>query len=181
VEFVHFFNPPGATFEEKVPLGDGRAARGGAGQRARRRRRDLRRARAPKIGLGKCDAEAWLTTMYVAHSLGMFTSATMMFGHIEGHADRVHHMKLVREWQDTVHCLNEPMLCRLIRDAGFLPAQRDNFYNLLRVHDGPQSPDLAVTDWSSLRAKPMHQQAPREQKQAASVKVSVTVGASPAN
>jgi cyclic dehypoxanthinyl futalosine synthase len=38
--------------------------------------------------------------MYVAHSLGMFTSATMMFGHIEGHADRIHHMRLVREWQD---------------------------------------------------------------------------------
>src|ERR1043165_2489670 len=53
-----------------------------------------------KIGLGKCDADAWLTTMYAAHSLGMFTSATMMFGHIEGHADRVHHMMLVREWQD---------------------------------------------------------------------------------
>src|SRR5690606_32475772 len=31
---------------------------------------------------------------------GMFTSATMMFGHIEGLADRVHHMLLVREWQD---------------------------------------------------------------------------------
>ena len=26
----------------------------------------------------------------------------------------------------TVHCLNEPLLCRLIRDAGFLPAQRGN-------------------------------------------------------
>jgi hypothetical protein len=53
-----------------------------------------------KIGLGKCDADAWLTTMYVAHTLGMFTSATMMFGHIEGLADRVHHMWLVRKWQD---------------------------------------------------------------------------------
>ena len=53
-----------------------------------------------KIGLGKCDAEAWLTTMRVAHELGMNTSATMMFGHIEGHADRIHHMELVRSWQD---------------------------------------------------------------------------------
>src|SRR5690606_9755986 len=52
-----------------------------------------------KIGLGKCDAEAWLTTMYVAHELGMNTSATMMFGHIEGLADRVHHMELCRQWQ----------------------------------------------------------------------------------
>ena len=48
-----------------------------------------------KIGLGKCDAEAWLTVMRVAHELGMNTSATMMFGHIEGAADRIHHMELV--------------------------------------------------------------------------------------
>jgi cyclic dehypoxanthinyl futalosine synthase len=61
----------------------------------------------------------------------------------------------------TVHCLNEPVICRLIRDAGFLPAQRNNAYNLLKVHDGPTSPDLMVKDWSELRAKPMHQEAPR--------------------
>ena len=61
----------------------------------------------------------------------------------------------------TVHCLNEPVICRLIRDAGFLPAQRNNAYNLLKVHDGPTSPDLMVNDWSELRAKPMHQEAPR--------------------
>ena len=56
----------------------------------------------------------------------------------------------------TTYCLNEPMLCRLIRDAGLVPAQRDNVYNLLRVHDGPESPDLAVTDWSALRAQRLH-------------------------
>jgi cyclic dehypoxanthinyl futalosine synthase len=36
----------------------------------------------------------------------------------------------------TTYCLNEAMICRLIRDAGFLPAQRDNEYNLLRVPGG---------------------------------------------
>lgn len=100
IEFVHFFDPPGSTLEDKlrwvmVRLRDAGldSIPGGGGEifaPAVRRR----------IGLGKCDAEAWLTTMYVAHTLGMFTSATMMFGHIEGHADRVHHMRLVREWQD---------------------------------------------------------------------------------
>ena len=253
-----------------------------------------------KIGLGKCDAEAWLTVMRAAHSLGMFTSATMMFGHIEGIADRVHHLALVREWQDgalrdfgagvedehgrvrpgghykafiswpfqrentplgrlrdwgeraeeqgqpfpgdvvatlagdgdakahpefgrrlrmagateylrtqavsrlmldnvysigaswvtmgphigqvalhygandmgsvmmeenvvssagTTYCLNEPVLCRLIRDAGFTPAQRDNVYDLLRIHDAPDSPDLLVDDWSKHRAKRLHVEA----------------------
>jgi cyclic dehypoxanthinyl futalosine synthase len=61
----------------------------------------------------------------------------------------------------TTYCLDEALLCRLIRDAGFLPAQRDNYYDVLRVHDGPESPDLSVTDWSLHRAKKTHQQAPR--------------------
>ncbi len=100
IEFVHFFNPPGATLRDKCRwvLAKLQAAGldslpGGGGEIFAD---PVRR----KIGLGKCDAESWLTVMNAAHSLGMFTSATMMFGHIEGYADRVHHMLLVREWQD---------------------------------------------------------------------------------
>ncbi len=337
VEFVRFFDPPGATLEDKlrwvmVRLRDAGldSVPGGGGEifapHVRRR-----------IGLGKCTAEEWLTTMWVAHSLGMFTSATMMFGHIEGHADRVHHMWMVRRWQDralgtpslrdgspspvaerrathghyvsfiswpfqrehtplgrvkdwgqrpdeldaafpgdiageafmgrwarpggpvvaatgtpprsggppsdgppefgrrvrmsgstdylrtqalsrlfldniysigaswvtmgphigqvalafgandmgsvmmeenvvssagTTYCLDEPVLCRLIRGAGFIPAQRDNVYDVLRLHDGPESPDLAVKDWSEHRVKRLHVEAPRVM-----AKVALTVGA----
>ena len=32
-------------------------------------------------------------------------------------------------------------LCRLIRDAGHVPAQRDQYYNTLKRHDGPDAPD----------------------------------------
>ncbi len=53
----------------------------------------------------------------------------------------------------TTYFLNEPVLCRLIREAGFTPAKRDNVYDLLKVHDGPESPDLLVKDWSEHRAK----------------------------
>jgi cyclic dehypoxanthinyl futalosine synthase len=53
----------------------------------------------------------------------------------------------------TTYCLNEAVLCRLIRDAGFTPAQRDNRYALLKVHEGPESPDLRVKDWSTQRVK----------------------------
>ncbi|MBL8762784.1 MAG: radical SAM protein [Phycisphaerae bacterium] len=102
IEFVSFFDPPGSTLEEKirwvmVRLKDAGldSVPGGGGEIFAD---PVRR----KIGLGKCDAQAWLTTMYVAHTLGMFTSATMMFGHIEGFADRVHHMLQVRRWQDRV-------------------------------------------------------------------------------
>jgi cyclic dehypoxanthinyl futalosine synthase len=328
IEFVHFFDPPGANIEEKirwvmVRLRDAGldSLPGGGGEIFARPVRQ-------KIGMGKCDAESWLTVMYVAHTLGMFTSATMMFGHIEGYADRVHHMMLVRQWQDrvlresgapsgapargssrpkfdgmghykafiswpfqrentplgrvkdwganpgeidkpfpgdlvaaahawganpdvdyrdlgpdaaefgrrvrmsgstdylrtqalsrlfldniysigaswvtmgphvgqvglnfgasdmgsvmmeenvvssagTTYCLDEAVLCRLIRESGFIPAQRNNTYDILKLQSGPEAPDLVVTDWSQHRARKMHQEAPRQPKP-----TPVTVGVS---
>jgi cyclic dehypoxanthinyl futalosine synthase len=62
----------------------------------------------------------------------------------------------------TTYCLDEAVICRLIRGAGFTPAQRDNVYDVLRLHDGPDSPDLRVTDWSAHRVKRLHVQSPRE-------------------
>ena len=56
----------------------------------------------------------------------------------------------------TTYCLSEPVLCHLIRDAGFTPAQRDNGYDLLAVHDTEASPDLQVEDWSALRRNRLH-------------------------
>ena len=58
----------------------------------------------------------------------------------------------------TAHCLNEPMICRLIRDAGFVPAQRDNHYRVLESHFAPNGPDLEVEDWSKYRATSLHKQ-----------------------
>ena len=42
----------------------------------------------------------------------------------------------------TTYKLNAREICRLIRDAGWIPAQRDQYYNVLNRHDGPDSPDL---------------------------------------
>ncbi len=234
-----------------------------------------------RIGLGKASTQQWLDVMRTAHKLGMWTSATMMFGHVEGLADRVDHMQRIRDAQDeaiaaglpgryisfiswpfqrentpmgrlpdwdregtdgpfpgdlladqvfhggdpnhdpsggragkvlrtagateylrtqaisrlfldniwsigsswvtmgpkigqvglfygandmgsvmmeenvvsaagTTYCLNEPTLCRLIRDSGFIPAQRDNLYRPIRTHDR-DGPDLSVEDWSATR------------------------------
>ncbi len=100
IEFVNFFNPPGSTLEDKLRWVMVRLQEAGLDSLPGAGGEIFAPAVRTKIGLGKCTAEAWLTTMYVAHSLGMFTSATMMFGHIEGVADRIHHMRLVREWQD---------------------------------------------------------------------------------
>ena len=98
IEFVNFFDTPGNTLEEqirwvltKLQEAGLHSIPGGGGE-------IFAPAVREKIGLGKCNAEVWLTVMRVAHELGMNTSATMMFGHIEGIADRVHHMDLVRTW-----------------------------------------------------------------------------------
>jgi cyclic dehypoxanthinyl futalosine synthase len=42
----------------------------------------------------------------------------------------------------TTYKLEEREICRLIRDAGWVPAQRDQYYHVLRRHDGPDAPDL---------------------------------------
>jgi len=42
----------------------------------------------------------------------------------------------------TTYKLSEREICRLIRDGGWIPAQRDQYYNVLRRHDGADSPDL---------------------------------------
>ena len=44
----------------------------------------------------------------------------------------------------TTFKLNEREICRLVRDAGWIPAQRDQYYTVLRRHDGPESPDRVV-------------------------------------
>ncbi len=336
VEFVHFFDPPGADLFEKSRWVLARLREAGLDSLPGGGGEIFADPVRRKIGLGKCDATSWLTVMHAAQSLGMFTSATMMFGHIEGYADRVHHLHLVRAWQDraldagsrgdepfahykafiawpfqrentplgrvpdfgadprelemefpgdaiarawdfgrgassqppgrrsadafdfdamdkvaypgaslfgkrvrmsgasdylrtqaiarlyldnvysigaswvtmgphigqvglafgandmgsvmmeenvvsaagTTYCLDEAVLCRLIREAGFTPAQRDNAYDLVRVHDADDAPDLRVTDWSAHRVKRLHVE--RARANAPSAGAPLTVAGRPA-
>ena len=53
-----------------------------------------------KIGRGKCNTEQWLEVMRQAHRLGMKTSCTMMFGHIETVPERIEHFRRLRDLQD---------------------------------------------------------------------------------
>jgi cyclic dehypoxanthinyl futalosine synthase len=48
----------------------------------------------------KCDSNAWLEVMQTAHEIGLNSSATMMFGHVETIEDRVEHLSRLREQQD---------------------------------------------------------------------------------
>jgi cyclic dehypoxanthinyl futalosine synthase len=56
----------------------------------------VRDAISPK----KTTSAEWLGIMREAHRLGMSTTATMMYGHVETLADRVEHMRKIRELQD---------------------------------------------------------------------------------
>jgi len=51
------------------------------------------------ISKGKCSGREWLDVMRAAHKLGLTTSATMMFGHIETHYERFEHLVWLREVQ----------------------------------------------------------------------------------
>jgi cyclic dehypoxanthinyl futalosine synthase len=51
----------------------------------------------------KTKSAEWLNVMRHAHRLGMSTTATMMYGHVETLAERVEHMRRIRELQDETH------------------------------------------------------------------------------
>ena len=51
------------------------------------------------ISKGKCGAQEWLDVMREAHKLGLTTSATMMFGHIETLLERFEHLVKIRQVQ----------------------------------------------------------------------------------
>ncbi len=56
-----------------------------------------------RISARKVKPDAWLGVMREAQSLGMPTTATMMFGSIETHAERIEHLDAVRRLQDETH------------------------------------------------------------------------------
>jgi len=95
-ELVHFrevFNEP----LEKI-IGDFKAAGlgsipGGGGEILVDRVRQ-------KISPLKAMSNDWLEVMDVAHRLGLYSSATMMFGHVETIEDRIEHLERLRAQQE---------------------------------------------------------------------------------
>jgi aminodeoxyfutalosine synthase len=73
------------------------------------------------IAGGKAPAHTWLEVHAIAHELGLFSNATMLYGHVENYGHRVDHMNRLRELQD--------------RSAGFkafIPLRYRNESNSLR-------------------------------------------------
>jgi cyclic dehypoxanthinyl futalosine synthase len=48
----------------------------------------------------KCNSDQWLKVMEIAHELGLSSSATMMFGHVETLEERFEHLQRLRDQQD---------------------------------------------------------------------------------
>ena len=95
-EFVHFrdvFNEPLETIiKDFVQAGLG-SIPGGGGEILVDR---VRQRVAPL----KAMSDDWLEVMDVAHRLGLASSATMMFGHVETVEDRIEHLERLRVQQD---------------------------------------------------------------------------------
>jgi cyclic dehypoxanthinyl futalosine synthase len=51
------------------------------------------------ISKGKCGSDEWLAVMHEAHNIGLTTTATMMFGHVETLQERFEHLVRVRDTQ----------------------------------------------------------------------------------
>ena len=52
-----------------------------------------------KISPGRITVKEWIDVIKTAHKIGINTTSTMMFGHIETPKDRVHHIAKIREIQ----------------------------------------------------------------------------------
>ncbi len=48
----------------------------------------------------KIDGDQWLETARIAHQIGLRSNATMLYGHVENHEDRVDHLLKLRALQD---------------------------------------------------------------------------------
>ena len=102
---IHGFSPPEvyhfaqisglsitAVLERLIAAGLNSIPGGGAEILSDRVRSEL----APR----KCSADQWIQIMEEAHRLGLRTTATMMFGHIETMEERLEHLQRVRDLQD---------------------------------------------------------------------------------
>src|SRR5882762_6456626 len=95
-EFIHFREVFGLPLEEiisqfmKAGLG---SIPGGGGEILVDRVRQ-------RISPLKAMSDDWLSVMDIAHRLGLNSTATMMFGHVETVEDRIEHLERLRQQQD---------------------------------------------------------------------------------
>ena len=95
-EVYHFSDISGCTIKEVISrlIAAGLDSIPGGGAEILNNR--VRESVAPR----KCNADQWIEVMEEAHSQGLRTSATMMFGHIETLEERLEHLRRLRQLQE---------------------------------------------------------------------------------
>jgi cyclic dehypoxanthinyl futalosine synthase len=93
VAFSEFFNEPVEQILRDFTAAGLGSVPGGGGEILVDR---VRKRIAPL----KADSNQWMGVMDTAHQLGLASSATMMFGHVENMDDRIEHLEFVRAQQD---------------------------------------------------------------------------------
>jgi cyclic dehypoxanthinyl futalosine synthase len=93
VAFAEFFNEPVEKILRDFMAAGLGSVPGGGGEILVDRVRN-------RIAPLKADSAQWMGVMDTAHALGLASSATMMFGHVETPDDRLEHLELVRQQQD---------------------------------------------------------------------------------
>jgi len=111
----------------------------------------------------KCGSDEWLEVMRIGHELGLRSSATMMFGHVETVEERLEHLQRLRDLQDetggftaficwTFQAENTVLRAEPVGSAEYLRMQAlariflDNFENVQSswVTQGPRIGQVAL-------------------------------------
>ncbi len=94
-----------------------------------------------KISPGRISVEDWEDVIKTAHSLGIKSTATMMFGHIETPEDRVRHISKLREIQKQTHGFTEFV------PLGFISSEAPMYKQKLHqgIRDGATAKDVLLT------------------------------------
>ncbi len=94
-----------------------------------------------KISPGRISVKDWIEVITTAHKLGINSTSTMMFGHIETPEHRVMHMSKIREIQKQTGGFTEFVPLNFI--ASEAPMYKHNLHDGIR--DGGNSKDVLLT------------------------------------
>jgi FO synthase subunit 2 len=94
---------------------------------------------------GKIDSAEWVEAMEAAASVGLDTTATIMYGHVENEAHRVRHLDRIRALQDRTGAITEfvplsfvhantPLFERGMVDGGATPAEDELMIAVSRLY-----------------------------------------------
>lgn len=93
------------------------------------------------ISPGRISARDWERVIRTAHSLGIRTTSTMMFGHMESIPQRIRHMKTIRDIQKETGGFTEFVPLNFIAEEA--PMYKHRLHPSIR--DGGDGPDVLLT------------------------------------